>query len=289
MISNDGNLDNREYSKENDESERGTLEDGKMVLVKGGTFKMGNILSDRERDDNEKPVCTVKLTYDYCIGKYEVTFNEYDAYCEAMGIEKPTDYWGWRGYHLGRRNKAVFHVNWHDTIKYCNWLSEQAGLKKGYDSDGNLLDKNGIPTTDITKVEGYRLPTEAEWEYAARGGQKSTGDYKYAGSNDSETVAWYEDNSNEQTHEVGQKAPNELGIYDMSGSVSEWCHDYWDENDNSTALKINPIGPGITDNHGGRGGSWGCRAEHSSIYNSFGIATDSEYVYIGFRVARTRN
>jgi len=288
VIWNDGIPDIRAFTREKDEPERQVLDDAKMVYVKGGTFQMGNILTDSDGKDGGKSVHTVQLTYDYYIGKTEVTFNEYDAYCEATGNKKPSDYWGWKGYYLGRGNKPVINVNWHDAIYYCNWLSEQAGLAKAYDNDGNLLDKNGKPTTDITKVEGYRLPTEAEWEYAARGGHQSTGDYKYAGSDDSDTVGWFENNSDEKTHEVAQKAPNELGIYDMSGNVSEWCHDYWEEDDIITA-KTNPIGPGHTDAHGGRGGCWGCEVEYSSIYKSFGIATNSRYDYIGFRIARTRN
>jgi len=133
-----------------------------MVLVKGSTFQMGDEHGDLE--DECRPVHTVKLTYDYYIGKTEVTFNEYDAYCEYTGKSKPSDS-GW-----GRGNRHVIFVSWKDAIGYCNWLSEQEGLAKAYDSNGNLIDKYGKPTTDITKVEGYRLPTEAEWEYAARGG-----------------------------------------------------------------------------------------------------------------------
>jgi len=206
---------------------------GEMVLVKGGTFQMGNTRGDREGDDDET-VHTVKLTYDYYLGKYEVTFNEYDAYCEYTGKSKPSDYSSWAGYDMGRGNKPVINVSWWDAIAYCNWLSESEGLSKAYDSNGYLLDKNGNKTTDITQVEGYRLPTEAEWEYAARGGHKSTGEYKYAGSNSFDTVAWHTHNSSRKTHEVGQKAPNELGLYDMSGNVWECC---------TTGMEVIPAAP----------------------------------------------
>lgn len=148
-----------------------------MVLVKAGTFQMGNIIKDIEGSDNEEPVHTVRLTYDFYIGKYEVTFNEYDAYCEETGKSKKRDR-GW-----GRGERPIIYVNWSEAVAYCNWLSEKEGLAKAYDSEGNLLDRTGKQTTDITKVQGYRLPTEAEWEYAARGGHKSTEDFKYAGSN----------------------------------------------------------------------------------------------------------
>jgi formylglycine-generating enzyme required for sulfatase activity len=100
-------------------------------------------------------------------------------------------------------------VSWWGGIYYCNWLSVKEGLPKAYDEDGNLLDKNGNKTTDITEVEGYRLPTEAEWEFTARGGNESKG-YKYAGSNDLNEVAWYGNNSGGHTHEVGIKNQTNL-------------------------------------------------------------------------------
>ncbi len=229
-----------------------------MVLVKAGTFQMGNTRGDSVGWDNEKPVHTVRLTYDFYIGKYEVTFNEYDAYSQETGKSKKRDK-GW-----GRGNRPVIYVNWNEAIEYCNWLSEKEGLAKPYDNEGNLLDKNGKQTTDITKVQGYRLPTEAEWEYAARGGHKSTEDYKYAGSNTVADVAWckimHGDDSNKSTNEVGQKAANELELYDMSGNVWEWCYDYWDSSYYAQGDQINPIGPESPSSKVGyrvsRGGAW---------------------------------
>ena len=249
-----------------------------MVLVKGSTFQMGDEHGDLE--DECRPVHTVKLTYDYYIGKYEVTFNEYDAYCEYTGKSKPSDS-GW-----GRGNRHVIFVSWKDAIGYCNWLSEQEGLAKAYDSNGNLIDKYGKPTTDITKVEGYRLPTEAEWEYAARGGHKSTSDYKYAGSNSIDTVAWYNHNSNGKNHEVGQKAPNELGIFDMSGNVHEWCHDWYGSYSSNT--QTNPTGPNSASYSVSRGGCRYDNAVYSRVaYRYYGDPGGS-FSNIGLRIARTR-
>jgi len=254
-----------------------------QVLVKAGEFQMGNTRGDSEGDSDEKPVHTVKLTYDYYIGKYEVTFNEYDAYCEATGKSKPIDR-DW-----GRGNRPVIYVSWNDAIKYCNWLSESEGLSKAYDSEGNLLDKNGRQTTDITQVEGYRLPTEAEWENAARGGHKSTSDYKYAGSNSIETVAWYSSNSNSKTLEVGQKAPNELGIYDMSGNVWEWCQDYWDSDYYDKSPRENPVNLNSASYRVKRSGSWGYSAKFCRVAYRRSHDPDSGYNYLGFRIARTRD
>jgi len=190
----------------------------KMVLVEGGTFTMGDTWGDRY--GWKQPTHKVTLTYNFYIGKYETTFDEYDAFCEATGRSKQEDE-GW-----GRGTRPAMNVSWNDSIAYCNWLSEKENLPKAYDNNGNLLDKDGMITTDPSKVVGYRLPTEAEWEYAARGGNKSKG-YKYSGSDNVSDVAWYGDNSGRMTQEVGKKAPNELGIYDMSGNVEEWCSDWY--------------------------------------------------------------
>ena len=236
-----------------------------FVLVEKGSFTMGDLLN-------------VTLTYNFYIGKYEVTFDEYDAFCSATGKSKPGDR-GW-----GRGSRPVINVNWWDAIAYCNWLSEKEKLPKAYDNNGNLLDKDGRVTTDITKVLGYRLPTEAEWEYAARGGNKSRG-YQYAGSSTVGDVAWYDSNSGNKTQEIGKKAPNELGIYDMSGNVWEWCSDWY--GDYSSSAQTNPYNSTAGSYRVVRGGSWVnyatlTRVAYRDIYSPTGT-----YAYLGFRICRT--
>ncbi|HNY81625.1 MAG TPA: formylglycine-generating enzyme family protein [Thermotogota bacterium] len=252
-----------------------------LVKVKGGSFQMGNVENDSEEYSEEKPVHTVTLTYDYWIGKYEVTFNECDAYCASTGKSKPSDE------EWGRGTRPVMNVSWFDAIGYCNWLSEREGIKKAYDSQGNLLDKSGKVTTDITNVEGHRLPTEAEWEYAARGGQNSRG-YKYAGSNDLNEVGWYDGNSDEKTHPVGEKKPNELGLYDMSGNVWEWCHDWY--GNYRSAAQTNPTGPS-SGAFGAyrviRGGSWKHNAQYCRAAGRYYYTPTYSYYYLGFRLSRT--
>jgi formylglycine-generating enzyme required for sulfatase activity len=255
-------------------------ESPEMVLVQAGTFQMGNTRDDySEGGSDEKPVHTVNLTYDYYIGKYEVTFNEYDAYCEAGEKTKPNDF-SW-----GHGSRPVINISWWGAIAYCNWLSEQEGFQPAYDSIGNLLNKNGQVTKDITEVEGYRLPTEAEWEYAARGGHEVT-DYQYAGSNSVDEVSWYWDNSNNKTHEVGQKDPNELGIYDMSGNVWEWCHDRYGSYTNTK--KTNPIGPDSGSIHVGRGGCWIDYDRSCRIVNRDYGSPSHGSQGLGLRIARTQ-
>jgi len=255
-----------------------------LVLVKGGTFQMGDTRGDAGIFDlagGEKPVHTVKLTYDYYIGKTEVLFNEFDVYYQETGRWKKDDK-GW-----GKENRPVIDITWFDAIGYCNWLSEKEGLMKAYGEGNILLDRNGNETTDITQVEGYRLPTEAEWEYAARGGHKDSGDTKYAGNNDIGTVGWYSGNSSSKTHEVKEKEPNELGLYDMNGNVKEWCYDFYGKYPSGTLT--NPIGPESGNQRVVRGGSWDLSAGFSRLSSrcrggsSYSGSNDK-----GFRIVRTK-
>ncbi|MBQ3247459.1 MAG: SUMF1/EgtB/PvdO family nonheme iron enzyme, partial [Alistipes sp.] len=159
-----------------------------MVFVKGGTFTMGATAEQgSDADSDEKPAHSVTVSNFY-IGKYEVTQAQWEA---VMG-KNPSRFKG--------DNLPVERVSWNDIQKFIEKLNAKTGKR-------------------------YRLPTEAEWEYAARGGNQSKG-YKYSGSNDIGSVAWYTDNSSSPTHPVGQKQPNELGLYDMSGNVYEWCSDW---------------------------------------------------------------
>src|SRR6056297_994611 len=278
-----------------------------MVLVKAGSFQMGNTRGDSEGGNDEKPVHLVKLTYDYEIGKYELTNKQFmeflnDAKVASNGylnqhkvINISSSYCDFQYKNgrftlkqSGKTNYPVIEIPWWGAVKYCNWLSEKNELAKTYDSKGNL-------TGTITKVEGYRLPTEAEWEYAARGGHKSIEDYKYAGSNDFEDVAWVRSNSvnknnpiynGQGTHEIGQKAPNELGLYDMSGNVGEWCHDFFIKYTDDT--RINPIGPDRSHFRMIRGGGWYSPGEWSTVFMRFSTEPESTHYNHGFRIARTR-
>jgi len=208
---------------------------GEMVLVKGGTFLMGCTKEQGgDCQEDEMPVRKV-VVHDFYIGKYEVTFDEYDVFCEDMERKEQPDW------NFGRDKYPVIGVYWYDAVEYCNWLSEREGLEPCYKIDKENKDLNNKNEEDDMKwtVEcdftknGYRLPTEAEWEYAARGGRASKG-YKWAGTSKEEEVGAYGNywwnrggDSYDYTKPVGRYRPNELGIYDMSGNVWEWCWDWY--------------------------------------------------------------
>ncbi len=275
-----------------------------MVLVQGGTFQMGDEIGDLW--DGSRPVHTVNLTYNFYIGKYEITFDEYDYYCEQTENAPANDH-GW-----GRGTLPVIYVSWRDAIDYCNWLSEAENLSPAYNMDGEFLDKDGNVTTDITRVEGYRLPTEAEWEYAASGGHEALPippRHLYSGGDNIDDVAWYFDNSGEgyyfsgtslgasytnhgsvhvegiSTQPVGEKEPNELGLHDMSGNVWEWCHDWYDLYTGED--KTNPIGAPSGHLRVMRGGSWLFGANDCRVGNRLYRPAHDKLFRIGFRIART--
>jgi|GEM_PF-5747461 len=257
-------IPSEELSDTNSSSENSFLS---LVLVERGQFFMGDV--------NEGNKC--ELTYDFSIRKLLTTFDDFDRYCESSGKTQPHDQ-GW-----GRKKRPVINVSWIEAIEYCNWLSETEGLPCSYNFYGSFLDENGNVTKDVSKVIGYRLPTEAEWEYAAKGGNKTNG-YKYAGSNYPDEVAWYDLNSGKMTHEVGRKEPNELGIYDMSGNVWEWCSDWY--GDYSSLSQTNPY-----NNSGSsmvlHGGSWINGASYVRPCVRFGAIPATTDSKVGFRVCRT--
>ena len=225
---------------------KGSDATGNMVYVEGGTYMMG---SD-EGDSDEKPVHRVTLNSFY-IGKYEVTQKEWQ---EIMG-SNPSYFKG--------DDLPVESVSWDDVQEYLRKLNAKTGGK-------------------------YRLPTEAEWEYAARGGA-STGSataLKYSGSNNIGDVAWYDGNSGSKTHTVGTKPPNELGIYDMSGNVWEWCADWYDKNYYASSPSNNPQGPSSGTYRVLRGGGlfdndYNCRSAYRRSYDPVSHSGD-----VGFRVVQ---
>jgi formylglycine-generating enzyme len=186
-----------------------------FVAVPGGCYQMGDTFGDGESD--EKPVHEVCVS-DFAIGKYEVTQGEWRT---VMG-NNPS------GFSSCGDDCPVEQVSWNDVEAFIEKLNSRTG-------------------------KNYRLPTDAEWEYAARSGGKRE---KYSGGDNVDSVAWYNGNSGNKTHPVGQKAPNGLGIYDMSGNVWEWCQDWYGYKYYETSPKSNPQGPSSGSYRVDRGGGW---------------------------------
>ena len=215
-----------------------------MVYVEGGTFIMGATLEQR-RDAfaDEKPAHEVSLM-SFSIGKYEVTQAEWEA---VMG-SNPSQF-------TGNSECPVEYVNWDDCQEFIRKLNAMTG-------------------------KHFRLPTEAEWEYAARGGNRSHG-YKYSGSDTLNDISWFGGNSAYRTHPVGGKTPNELGLYDMSGNVWEWCLD--GKREYSGRAQSNPIGSGNL--YVIRGGAWKDKARYCRVSNRFCPFLSGRNEYIGLRLA----
>ena len=240
------------------------------VLVPSGSFTMGSPPNEVGRFNNETQHQVTMSSF--AISKYDVTFDEYDAFCAATGAQKPSDQ-GW-----GRGRRPVINVSWYDAVAYCNWRSAQEGLMSAYTI-------NGTSVSGDRSANGYRLPTEAEREYAARGGPVAGSlavNAVYAGSADPANVAWYSGNSGNQTHPVGQKAPNTLGLYDMAGNVCQWCWDWY--GDYPTSARSDPAGPSSGASRVVRGGGW----YNDAVRSAFRIIGDpgKRSYNLGFRFIR---
>jgi len=225
-----------------------------MVAVQGGTFTMGATAEQgSDAYDSEKPAHQVTLS-SYSIGQTEVTQELWQA---VMG-SNPSNF-------TGDLQRPVNCVSWDDCQTFISKLNQMTG-------------------------KNFRLPTEAEWEYAARGGNRSQG-YKYAGSNNIDDVAWYWDNIPSQssntagygTQTVATKSPNELGLYDMSGNVWEWCQDWYGSY--SSDAQTNPTGPASGSYRMFRGGSWYYDAWSCRVSYRFYYPPSFNYSFLGLRLA----
>ena len=237
-----------------------------MVLIPKGAFLMGALPTDPSTTKTEHPQHTVHISRDYWIGKYPVTQGFWE---EVMGHHDAK----FRG-----QAHPVEKVAWNTCLAFCNKLSEKEGLQPVYSFTGSQVHCNW-------DASGYRLPTEAEWEKAARGGRNNQ---IFSGLNTPTVVAWYHNNSEQTTHPVGQKQPNGYGIYDMSGNVWEWCWDYFDKNAYQKRAKktIDPRGPDFGKERVNRGGSW--YSAESATRVSFRCG-DQPFVansFLGFRIVR---
>ncbi len=238
-----------------------------MVYVSGGSFQMGCRNEQAGCDTDEKPAHRVRLKGFY-IGKYEVTNSQYCHFLNERGNQEiagspcidisDSKIHQQGGKYIPRKgydNYPVSGVTWHGARAFCRWLSQKSG-------------------------KSYRLPTEAEWEYAARGGQQSK-HYIYSGSNNAREVAWFDSDS---MHPAGKKKPNELGIYDMSGNLSEWCYDRYDNEYYGNSRDFNPRNASKGKARVLRGGNWAKDSQECRNANRTSLRPEYSYEIYGFRI-----
>jgi len=276
LVKDDGTWENVEKNQGGSSNQSIIKGDGyEAVTILKGTFDMGCTKGDSECRDNEKPAHTIiSINNDFYIMKSEVTQGLYE---KVMGTN-PSNFKDCGS------DCPVESVSWYDAVKFANALSKKEGLEQCYSISGeNVTWSKGVNCT------GWRLPTEAEWEYAARGGES----YKYAGSNNVDEVAWYGFYSDpkgtskqETTHPVCGKKTNGYGLCDMSGNVYEWVWDWYDWEEYSTSVG-DPTGPSTGSFRVYRGGSWSSVASSARV--SYRFRNDPSYRgnYQGFRFTRT--
>jgi formylglycine-generating enzyme len=221
---------------------------GKIEIISLIFVEGGTFQMGGDKYDDEKPIHSVTVKSFY-IGKYEETQKQWQ---DIMG-NNPS--------YIKGDNLPVQNVSWNDVQEFIRKLNQREGTNK------------------------YRLPTEAEWEYAARGGNKSKG-YTYSGSNNLNDVSWYGNNSNRKTHPVGLKQPNELGLYDMSGNVWEWCQDWYDANYYFTSPSNDPKGPQSGTSRVLQGGSSSLDDDYCRVAYRGSNKPDVRYNIVGFRLLR---
>jgi formylglycine-generating enzyme required for sulfatase activity len=259
-----------------------------LIPITGGTFQMGGTVG------NELPVHSVTLS-NFKIGAYEVTNTEYCAFLNSQGNQTEggttwiniaaDSYCGITGsspYSVksGYENRPVVYVSWYGSVAYCNWLSNQKGYTQCY---GPINNRGNDPSVWRT-LNGYRLPTEAEWEYACRAGSTTT---YYWGATIDGNYCWYGSNSEGNHHNVGLKTANSWGLYDMSGNVWEWCSDWYLSNYYSTSPGTNPTGPTSGSARIFRGGSWLDITTYCQSAFRYQNTPVSNYNRLGFRLTRT--
>ena len=266
---------------------------GEMVLIPSGTFQMGS----NQGVDANKPVHEVTITKSFYIGKYEITQAEYEKYC-SYGENKPSSRDG-----IGE-NHPAYYVSWYAALVYCNKRSIAEGLTPCYSIlNSTVPDEWGpVPTSsdstwDVVECDwnanGYRLPTEAEWEYAARAGDNTVDSLIWSGTSDEykyDDYVWHGDNSLNTTNEVGRKKANNFDLYDMCGNVQELCWN-WYTSTYDTTLEggMDPLGANLGTKRVIRGGSWGTFIAQCAVSTRSSVSPYNCRSNIGFRVVRSAN
>ncbi|MEK7263345.1 MAG: SUMF1/EgtB/PvdO family nonheme iron enzyme [Bacteroidota bacterium] len=228
-----------------------------MIFLQGGTYQMGSNLYS-----NEQPIHSVTLSNFY-ISKYEVTQSQWKRVIVWKQQNGGTTLSATPSYFTGDSLRPVEQVSWNDVTLWISYLNEMLGTNT------------------------YHLPTEAEWEYAARGGIHAGDNYTYSGGNDVNSVAWYSSNSGNATHKAGTKVVNQLGFNDMSGNVREWCNDWYSATYYSVSPQNNPPGPSNGSTRVLRGGSWSDNVSYCRVANRTNYYPTDNYYNIGFRIARS--